>query len=733
MKLSRQKAASLLTILFLINLALVNRDLFRFEYHDPYDRSFSPKENDKGYYYLGETIFLKPGVYRLELSGELPQSSSEISLVSSDGAVLYTEEFERSDGIAVFNFQISGQPQNVRLRLNYDPQSGPIQINHIQISSEHVLYKGTILRHVIVSLICSLVYLILLLRILKPYLIFRWWPFLADKKNEWSLFILILLTLLVCLPLFHPGKYIEGADTYFHLCRLSAVAANLNAGLFPPRVELFWLDNIGYGVGFFYSEFFMIFFSVFLLPGFPILSIYKTMWVTIVFFTLVSHFWAAKTISGGSRKAGIAAAIFIALTNYRLLNQYTRDGVGEAFAIIFMPLIAAGLFLIFKRKPGGWKILAFGFSGTLLSHTISFILTVIFTAVFLLTQIRRLLKNSGIIIDILKAAVFSIGLCAFFLFPMLEQKYAVPEIKINQVTSGKLDMSYATSTQSIGNVLLFFQSDGLDKRIYYYPGWPLLSVPLLGIMLLLRKEKNLYAAHLMTAAGFIILLVSTDLFPWQMIQPFLNDIQFTWRLVQTTVIFLSISGGIYVSRFCLTDQITRRVFLVQLLICTIPAVMAVASIRQHRLHDSNEFYLQNHHTYGSEYMFPELSRKYIKENISTLTDNAGNASFSDFRRNDLKIEFAYNENRENEIDFTVPFLYYKGYAAAVRDADDKTMKLSAEAAENGFVRIRGNAPPHGHISVWYDGTIIQKISDIISLLTLTGCILFALRRKRIHL
>ncbi len=375
----------------------------------------------------------------------------------------------------------SGQPQNVRLRLNYDPQSGPIQINHIQISSEHVLYKGTILRHVIVNLICSLVYLILLLRILKPYLIFRWWPFLADKKNEWSLFFLILLTLLVCLPLFHPGKYIEGADTNFHLCRLSAVAANLNAGLFPPRVELFWLDNIGYGV------------------------------------------------------------------------------------------------------------------------------------------------------------------------------------------------------------------------------------------------------------GFIILLVSTDLFPWQMIQPFLNDIQFTWRLVQTTVIFLSISGGIYVSRFCLTDQITRRVFLVQLLICTIPAVMAVASIRQHRLHDSNEFYLQNHHTYGSEYMFPELSRKYIKENISTLTDNAGNASFSDFRRNDLKIEFAYNENRENEIDFTVPFLYYKGYAAAVRDADDKTMKLSAEAAENGFVRIRGNAPPHGHISVWYDGTIIQKISDIISLLTLTGCILFALRRKRIHL
>ncbi len=733
MKLSQRKAAILLTVLFILSLALINHDLFRFDYHDPYDRSFSPEVNEKGYYFLGETILLKPGTYRLVLTGDLPKNCSEISLVSSDGAALYSEEFKDSDGSALFNFQISGRPQNVRIRLNYDPQSGPIRIYHIQITSEHVLYKDAVLRHAIISLVCSLVYLILLLRIRKPHLIFRWWPFLADKKNEWSLGILLLLTLLVCVPLLQPGKYFEGADTNFHLCRLTAVAANLKAGIFPPRVELFWLDNIGYGVGFFYSETFMIFLSMFLLLGFPILTVYKTMWISIVFFTLVSHFWAAKTISGGSRKAGISAAVFIALTNYRLLNQYNRDGVGEAFAIIFMPLIAAGLFLIFKRKTGSWKTLAIGFSGTLLSHSISFILAVIFTAVFLLTQIRRLLKNPGIITDILKAAFISIGLCAFFLFPMLEQKFAVPEIKINQVTSGKLDMSYATSTQSIGNVLLFFQPDDLVKRIYYYPGWPLLSVPLLGIMLLYRKEKNLYTAHLMTATGFIILLVSTDLFPWQMIQLFLNDIQFTWRLLQTTVILLSISGGIYVSRLCLTKQITRRVLLIQLLICTIPAAMAVVSMRQHRLHDTNEFYLQNHHTYGSEYMFPNLSRKYIQKNISTLTDNAGNASFSDFRRDNLMLEFSYNGNRGDEVDFTVPFLYYKGYDAAVRDTDDKTTKLSAEAAENGFVRVKGNGPSQGHINVWYDGTVIQKISDMISLITLTGCILFALRKKRNHL
>lgn len=732
MKITRHSAVILLLILFLSGILFLNRNIFRYEYNDSFDRSFSPEVNPKGYYYLGDSIFLKPGNYKMIFTGNLPEKGSEISLIGKNEEVIYNEEFDCSDGQSIFNFTISEHAQNTRIRLNYDPLSGPIDIVHIYLNSEHVIYKDTIIRHGIISLMWILLCLFGLIRILNPEMIFNLCPFLADRKNEWSLLILIILTLSVCLPLFISGKYFAGEDTVFHLSRLSGIAADLKAGIFPPRIELFWLDGIGYGIGFFYSEFFLVIPALFLLLGFSLLTVHKTMWIIIVFFTLISHFWSAKTISGGSRKAGIAAAVFIALTNYRVLNQYNRDGVGEAFAIIFMPLIAAGLFLVFKRKTGGWKTLAIGFSGTLLSHSISFILAVIFTAVFLLTQIRRLLKNPGIIIDILKAASFSIGLCAFFLFPMLEQKFAVPGLKINQVTSGKLDMSYATTTQSIGNVLLFFQPVDMAERNFFYPGWPLLTVLLLGVLLWYRKEKNLYAAHLMTAAGFIILLISTDIFPWHLFQFFLNNIQFTWRLIQTVVILLSLSGGIYINRLC-TNLPPYHVHCLQLIICLIPAAITVISTCKTRLYDSKDFYLQNHHTYGSEYMFPSLSRKYIKENISNLTDNAGNASFSDFRRDNLMLKFSYNGNRGDEVDFTVPFLYYKGYAAAVRDNDDKTMKLSAVAAENGFVRVRGNGPSQGHINVWYDGTIIQQISDLISLLTLTGCILFALRKKRNHL
>lgn len=726
MSLSRKTAAIVFTVLYLVSLALLNHDIFRFEYHDPFTRSFSPEENEKGFFFLGDPVFLKPGNYTLTLSGSLPGSGSEAAILGSDEEVLYSGEFSGNGEEEQIRFSISGKAQNVRVRLNYDPRSGTVRIDHFKIHSDHVLYKESVIRHAVVSFILTLIFLCGLMRILKPDTFFRIFPCFRDSRDEKSLGILLVLTVLVCAPLLQPGTYIEGADTMFHLSRLSGVAADLKAGIFPPRIELFWLDGIGYGIGFFYSEIFLVIPALFLLLGFSVLTVHKTLWFLIVFLTLLSHFWTAKLISCRSRKAGISAAVFIALAIYRIQNQYNRDGLGEAFAFIFLPMIAAGLFLIFRKKADGWKILAIGFSGTLLSHSISFVLAVLITAVFLVTRIRRCLKEPEIITAILKAALFSIGLTAFFLLPMLEQKFAVPGLKINQVTSGKLDMAYATTTQTLGNVLLFFQPDTAPERIYFYPGWPLLGVLLLGIYLRLRGEKGLKAANIMCISAAVILLVSTDIFPWHLFQFFLNNIQFTWRFVQSAVILLSLSGGIYVSRLCARFT-PVRILLIQTGLCLIPAVLSILSIRGNRLKPSDGFFLQTHHTYGSEYMPPDLSRKYIKENISVITDNTGRASFGELSRDGLSLHFSYR-TAMNKIDFTVPFLYYKGYTAEISSSESTKHNVSASAAENGFVRVTGTGPDEGTMLVRYAGTAIQTVSNIITLLTLAGW--FVLKFKK---
>lgn len=82
----------------------------------------------------------------------------------------------------------------------------------------------------------------------------------------------------------------------------------------------------------------------------------------------------------------------------------------------------------------------------------------------------------------------------------------------------------------------------------------------------------------------------------------------------------------------------------------------------------------------------------------------------------------------NKIDFTVPFLYYKGYTAEISSSESTKHNVSASAAENGFVRVTGTGPDEGTMLVRYAGTAIQTVSNIITLLTLAGW--FVLKFKK---
>ena len=76
----------------------------------------------------------------------------------------------------------------------------------------------------------------------------------------------------------------------------------------------------------------------------------------------------------------------------------------------------------------------------------------------------------------------------------------------------------------------------------------------------------------------------------------------------------------------------------------------------------------------------------------------------------------------------VPFVYYLGYAA--EDENGKILKTDGSGF-NGRVRVW---PDSGrNVKVFYKGTILQKVSDIISILTIvviSGGWLFVSKMKR---
>ena len=123
-------------------------------------------------------------------------------------------------------------------------------------------------------------------------------------------------------------------------------------------------------------------------------------------------------------------------------------------------------------------------------------------------------------------------------------------------------------------------------------------------------------------------------------------------------------------------------------------------------------------------MPPQLSRPYIRSHIDIIEDTAQKAHFTNIQRNGLSLRFNYEtDDISDNVCFIIPFIYYKGYADEIQSSESDVTEVITEPADSGFVRIRGTYHPDGKVHVWYKGTTIQTISDIITLLTIVGCLI----------
>ena len=79
----------------------------------------------------------------------------------------------------------------------------------------------------------------------------------------------------------------------------------------------------------------------------------------------------------------------------------------------------------------------------------------------------------------------------------------------------------------------------------------------------------------------------------------------------------------------------------------------------------------------------------------------------------------------------IPSIYYYGYVGNLVNSKGEIINLDIEKSENGLVKVITNGY-EGKVSVWYNGTRIQKISYIISMLTIVLLIVY-LGLKRIRM
>ena len=80
------------------------------------------------------------------------------------------------DKLRNFDFEITGQARQVRFGIRYDPGTDSLELRRVKITAEHILYRDSLLRHAVISLLLVLLAGWFVLRTCFPSVLWKFFP-----------------------------------------------------------------------------------------------------------------------------------------------------------------------------------------------------------------------------------------------------------------------------------------------------------------------------------------------------------------------------------------------------------------------------------------------------------------------------------------------------------------------------------------------------------------------------
>lgn len=530
---------------------------------------------------------------------------------------------------------------------------------------------------------------------------------LTKKQILLICFLFAALAILASFPLI-SHKFPVTTDFLFHYQRLLGMVKSFSSGHWPI-INTQFLNGLGYPVDLFYSNFFLLPIAFLGSHGVTLILSLKIFFMLVTFATFLSMFWSTNVVAKSPMVSFVAATLY-GFSFFRLRDLYYRVGIGSITIFIFIPLIIAGYYQIFYKKDNkGWIALTLGMSGLILSHVITTFLVIIGLVVWTLAIWRRWDKKS--LLQVLKAALFTTGLTAFFTLPMIEQMLSYDYFAKNHPV-----VFLETSTVS----LFRFISDNFTIFPFssYLISLPILLALLLGIFLIKSKKSNLRTlANVSLIIGFALLFLMLPIIPWKTIRtalPLLNSIQYVNRLIPLALPFLSFSAAAYVvllaNKFGKNwSKIIPTLVVLVVAGTSIPYLNAVQDLSFGKAPiNPDSFKIGG----GKEYLPADTKLKYLKSLDVTTVVAADNSSLTvnSFERKDTNLNVAGTSNTEQAI--TLPLLYYKGYTAKL---NGKAIPISI--SDKHLIKVQ---VPKGtfKLTIRYSGTTVQHLAVWVSFLSL---------------
>lgn len=514
-----------------------------------------------------------------------------------------------------------------------------------------------------------------------------------------------------------------GQDIEFHAERLAAIAAELMNGPGVYRIYTTVCDGYGYASPMFYGDIFLYPAALLAAAGLPVGIAFRLFLASVMVCAYLSMYCCVKALWG--KDTAVLAAYLYAFSPILLADLFIRFAVGEALAFIFIPIALFGFYRIViepVHPKTDWIFLALGMSGLIFSHIISTVLTVILLVLLCILNVKRIFKDKKSILRMVCAALLTVAITAYFTLPMLEQMATSKFYVINRQTSNLagnvaplIGLIFGSEYMSVINVIVEKLTGIADYFSFsWFPG--AFGYILFFLLFVRWKKKELLRdkkADSFLLLGILYLIISTVPFIQPLLEPIVGFIKIPWRNLTFYILFLSLCAALVLKK--LKEHRQMKLYHAGVLIPTFGTMVAFFGLVMITLHNGMFPFEQLSTTSIGlgEYLPSAVSSyDYSLERGETVVCSDPEVSF-EFRRCSGYAELSYS-GAKGEVSFEVPVYMYLGY-----DVTDEAAGVSYEpvVSENGLVEFSVTDSAAGTVKIYYKGTLLQKISVWISLIT----------------
>lgn len=587
-------------------------------------------------------------------------------------------------------------------------------------------------------------------------IVFVIWPYGRkrgiDARTKYVFAGLLTIALIASYPLLLPYA-VNGHDFDFHLARIEGVKEGLLSGQFPVRINPTFYNGYGYANPVFYGETLLYVPALLRLVGFRLTTCYNVFAVMINLLTCLGSYFCFRRMFGNVTVA-MAAVLLYVMSPYRLMDMYIRAAVGEYTAMLFLPFVAYGLFRVFaedreaERYRWSFLPLVLGLTGIIQSHVLTGEMTgglilLICGLLFVRTFQRKRLWA------LVKAALFTIGLNAWFLVPFLDFSLT-QNVRVMRESSGELIQKTGLFLPQLMGLFSTFSwrngdaQEGMANEMPLFLGMALvLGMILCAAMLsVVGREKSV----LKSCAGFslsISLLTAwmcTVYFPWDkictmvpMVSPLVmrlvDSLQLIWRILSLATISAVVATG-----FGLLLLYRREGKAALAAVCVVLClIMGIGGM--HFLYEcvDNSAPVVVNDLWGTNTADVVMGAEYtlLGSNYEVVTKifeprTFGDIETAEYRKEGTNLSLSVT-NRGADGYLLLPLFHYKGYQ--VSSGDGKITNANLATGESNVIQVNIPAGYQGELSVKYVGFWYWRAAEVVSAATAVFLVWAAGRRR----